>query len=140
MNASTLLKWEELMNLLEGILNNTADGVRWALEKSGKYSTKSMYRWMAHRGVVNKRKQRFWGSKLPMKLKIFLWQVCSNKLQTRVELKRRNWEDSHLCGICGCPETVGHILFYLCYCTVYLCLFQRSHGGGKEYRDIWKTS
>jgi hypothetical protein len=52
------------------------DRMRWCLEKSGKYTTKSMYGALSHRGVVNIRMRKIWGSKLPMKLKIFMWQAC----------------------------------------------------------------
>lgn len=44
-----------------------------ALEKTGQYLTKLMYRFLSHRGVINKRMERLWNSKLPLKLKMFMW-------------------------------------------------------------------
>ena len=123
------------MNLLEGIqLNNTADGVRWALEKSGKYSTKSMYRCDQQTSAENLEQQA------TNEAKIFLWQVCSNKLQTGVELKKRNWKYSHLCGILWVPRNGGTHLFYLCSCKVYLGLFQGSLGVGKSTQKSARLS
>ncbi|KAG2644017.1 hypothetical protein PVAP13_2KG399500 [Panicum virgatum] len=56
LSESEMETWEDLMNRLEGVLlNNEPDKVRWALEKSGMFTTRSMYRWFMHRGVVNKR-------------------------------------------------------------------------------------
>jgi hypothetical protein len=52
------------------------------LEKSGKYSTKSMYKYLLHRGVNNKRMRRLWKSKLPMKMKIFIWLAFQNRIQS----------------------------------------------------------
>jgi hypothetical protein len=36
--------------------------------------------------------QRVWKSKLPMKLKVFMWQVFHDKLQTGGELKKKKLE------------------------------------------------
>ena len=78
------------MDLLEEVhLNNSHDVVKWALEKSGTFTTKSMYRWLSHRGVINKRLQHIWQSRLPMKLKVFLWHISHNRLQTGVVLKKK---------------------------------------------------
>jgi hypothetical protein len=44
-------------------------------------------------------------------LKVFLWLIFQNKLQTGVALKKRKWKGSALCGMCGQPETVDHIFF-----------------------------
>jgi hypothetical protein len=53
-------------------LNDAQDKMTWALEKSGKYTTKSMYRFLLHRGVVNTRMRRLWKNKMPMKVKVFM--------------------------------------------------------------------
>ena len=58
-------QWEELLSLLEGIhLNNDSDLIYWAHEKAGQYTTRSMYRLKLHRGVVNIRMKKVWGSNL----------------------------------------------------------------------------
>lgn len=66
-------QWEELVNKIRDIeITEEADTMVWALEKSGQYTTRSMYRMMTHRGVINYRLRKVWGCKMSMKLKIFL--------------------------------------------------------------------
>ena len=66
---------------------------------------------LSHRGVVNKRMKRVWKSKLPMKLKVFLWLAFHDRLQTGVELKKRKWKRDQHCRLCGVPETRDHLFF-----------------------------
>lgn len=63
-------------------LNDAQDKMTWALEKSGKYTTKSMYRFLLHRGVVNTRMRRLWKNKMPMKVKVFMWLASQNRIQS----------------------------------------------------------
>ena len=44
------------------------------------------------RGVRSKRLDKLWKSKLPMKLKIFMWLALHEKLQTGVTLKKKKWK------------------------------------------------
>ena len=63
--VTEISQWEELLSLLEGIhLNNDSDLIHWAHEKAGQYTTRSMYRLKLHRGVVNIRMKKVWGSNL----------------------------------------------------------------------------
>ena len=104
--------WKDLMSQLEGVrLNSEKDKVTWVLEKSGWFTTKSMYRWFLHRGVLNKRLCRIWKCRLPVKIKMFLWQISNNRLPTGAELKKRNWRGSAVCNICETSETADHIFF-----------------------------
>ena len=49
-------EWEALISATKGkCLNNAQDKVLWVLEKSGVYSTRSMYRFLTFKGVINKR-------------------------------------------------------------------------------------
>lgn len=76
-------QWDDLLNTIkETELTGETDSVKWALEKSGQYTTRSMYRMLAHRGVVNQRMRSIWGCRMPLKLKIFLWLTMQNRLQT----------------------------------------------------------
>ena len=102
-----------------------------------------MYRWMTHRGVVNKRIRRVWDNRLPMRIKVFMWLTFNNRLQTGVELKKRKWKGSHLCGICGCPETTDHILFTCCVARfVWACFtealaWDRAPRSLNDFLDTW---
>ena len=81
------------MDKLRGVrLQGSKDYPIWILEKSGSYSTRSMYRFLSHRGVINKRMERLWKSKLPLKLKIFMWLAIQGRIQTGVALKQKKLE------------------------------------------------
>jgi hypothetical protein len=55
--------------------------------------------------------EKIWKSKLPLKLKVFMWQTYHDRLQTGVVLKKWRGKGSMICIICGAPETRDHILF-----------------------------
>jgi hypothetical protein len=48
-------------------------------------------------------------SKLPLKIKIFLWQICNDKVQSADQLKKRNWARPVECKLCGQMEITEHI-------------------------------
>jgi len=99
------------------------DEVEWALEKSKSFTTKSLYKFLMHRGVQVKDAENIWKTSLPMKIKVFLWQLSLNKLQSAVTLKRRGWKGSTRCVLCGRQESVSHIFFSCSFaCFVWACL------------------
>lgn len=51
-----------------------------------------MYRFFAFRCVLNKRLIKLWKSKLPMKLKVFMWLALQGRIQTGVALKAKKWK------------------------------------------------
>jgi hypothetical protein len=55
-----------------------------------------------------------WKSKIPLKIKIFMWQLGQDALLTRENLKKRNWAGSPLCSFCNQVETNNH-LFFTCH-------------------------
>ena len=84
-------EWEALLQeLYRYQLWEEGDQVHWKFEKSGLYTTKSMYRLLPFEGVVSKRLQKLWKNKMPMKLKDFLWLAFQNRLETGEALKGKN--------------------------------------------------
>lgn len=83
----------------------------WLLDKKGEYTTRSMYRNMVHRGCINRRAQKLWKSKMPNKLKVFLWQAFQDRLPTKVEMKKKGWKGQVNCILCNKPEDGDHIFF-----------------------------
>jgi hypothetical protein len=57
------------------------DSLIWALEPSGKLSSKSLYRFMVNPGGVDGRMVDLWEIKLPMKIKVFLWMLWHDRVQ-----------------------------------------------------------
>jgi hypothetical protein len=87
------------------------DEVSWAFEKSKNFTTKSLYRFIIHRGVRLDNSKNIWKTKLPLKIKVFLWQVANNRLQTATELTKRAWKGGSKCCLCGRREDKDHIFF-----------------------------
>ena len=101
-------------------LNGVRDSVGWKWEKSGSYTTKSMYKHLSSSVITSKYLKKLWKNKMPMKLKVFLWLGLQNKLQTGEALKNKNRKGDSRCMLCGVAETVEHILFG---CVISSCVW-----------------
>lgn len=137
-------EWDRMMVLLENYsLNDSEDTFTWVLDKSGKYSTRSMYRRLTFRGVINRRMQKLWRSKLPQKLKVFLWFASQDRLQTGLNLKKKNWKGNAKCCLCGVLENMDHI-FFRCHVArvIWFCFkealgWERSPMSFQDFLDNW---
>uniref|UniRef100_A0A0A8ZMQ4 Reverse transcriptase zinc-binding domain-containing protein n=1 Tax=Arundo donax TaxID=35708 RepID=A0A0A8ZMQ4_ARUDO len=76
LNSSEMAIWEELLGKLQNIrLDESEDIVFWALDKSLTYTTRSLYRFLSFGGIISKETKHLWKAKLPLKIKVFLWQM-----------------------------------------------------------------
>jgi hypothetical protein len=57
------------------LLSSESDKVSWGLTKKKVFTTGSLYRFVTHRGVNSKMAMRIWKCKIPLKIRIFIWQV-----------------------------------------------------------------
>ncbi|TVU42828.1 hypothetical protein EJB05_09251, partial [Eragrostis curvula] len=74
-------EWTEMSYKLDLVtLGEDNDSVKWAFEKKGNFSTASLYRFLTFPGAVDERLKEMWETKLPLKIKIFLWQLQKNKI------------------------------------------------------------
>jgi hypothetical protein len=82
--------WLSLLELLQDctLTNNRADCVLWALDKKNQFTTKSLYRFLTDRGFTSRVAGHIWRSRVPLKIKFFLWQMTNNKLQVATNLKK----------------------------------------------------
>ena len=87
------------------------DSLIWALEPSGKLSSKSLYRFMVNPGGVDGRMVDLWEIKLPLKIKVFLWMLWHDRVQIGEQLKRRKSKHSEFCKYYGRLETRDHLFF-----------------------------
>jgi S-adenosylmethionine:diacylglycerol 3-amino-3-carboxypropyl transferase len=102
----------ELENKLRVVhLAGKSDVVTWVLERDGQYSSKSLYRFLSFGGVISKRLEGLWRARVPLKVKIFMWQMFHNKLQSADQLKKRNWKGEVNCQLCEGLEDMNHIMF-----------------------------
>lgn len=74
-------EWNQLKECLVGVhLNDQRDKAAWRLNVSGKFTTKSLYRFITYAGVTDMRLKDIWQAYLPLKIKVFLWMVAQNRL------------------------------------------------------------
>ena len=124
------------------MLTEGADKVVWKLEKSGKFTTRSVYKFITFGGVIDLRMMEIWRAKISLKLKIFLWMAWHDRIQTAQQLKRRNWDGSKRCKYCGLEESVDHLLFQCPAAMVTWCWVRDSLGWPKipisiiSYQDL----
>jgi hypothetical protein len=112
LSASEYNTWSELLGDLQTVvLTSAPDTVIWALESNKNFSTKSLYRFLTDRGIASKMAGFIWKAKLPLKIRVFLWQNFNNKLQVAQSLIKRGWKGSKDCCLCGKTESVEHIFF-----------------------------
>jgi hypothetical protein len=52
-----------------------------------------------------------WKTRLPHKIKVFLWLVLHNKILTRDNLRKRSWKGPLNYVFCGLSESIDHLLF-----------------------------
>jgi hypothetical protein len=65
-----------------------------------------------------------WKSRLPLKIKIFLWMLWHDRVLTREQMKIRKWKGSEKCKYCGKLETRNH-LFFNCVITQVIWVWVR---------------
>jgi transcription elongation factor Elf1 len=58
---------------------------------------------------VNKWMMSLWRARLSLKIKVFLWQICNDKIQSTEQLKKKNWSGPLECKLCGEIESTNHI-------------------------------
>jgi hypothetical protein len=52
-----------------------------------------------------------WKAKLPLKIKIFTWQMAIGRLPSSEQINHRHGPTDGTCALCGQVETVDHIFF-----------------------------
>ena len=77
---------------------------------------------MTFGGVKDPIMMEVWKCKVTLKIQIFLWMACHDRIQSAVQLRKRNWAGAKECKMCGAVETTDHILF-TCPVAVFLWVF-----------------
>ena len=65
-----------------------------------------------------------WGCDIPLKVKIFIWMLAHDRIQSAVQLRKKKWSGSEKCSTCDKIETSDHIIFQ-CPIAVFLWSFLR---------------
>ena len=106
-------RFEELLGLTQSAtLSTSADTVTWALTTSGKFTVKSLYRRLCQvQGPAFLMPTGLWNARIPLKVKVFFWQLFCNTLPTSANVAKRNGPSSGLCAICNTMEDANHVFF-----------------------------
>jgi hypothetical protein len=113
------------------------DGVVWGLTPNKRFSTKSVYQCL-ERNIAGSHNKWIWKAKIPLKIKIFLWQLFQNAVQTRDNLKRRKWEGSPLCSFCNQIETANHLFFSCSHARVLWGTLGTMFGASTCPNSLWQ--
>lgn len=70
-----------------------------------------LYNELTFSGFTNRWLMCAWRTKLPLKIRVFLWQVFNDKIQSAGQLNKMNWPGKIECKLCGQTETTDHIIF-----------------------------
>jgi len=73
------------------ISQSISDLVTWVYEKTKIFSTASMCKELMFPDLINRWLIGVWDAPLPKKIKIFLWQVYNDKIQSADQFRKRNW-------------------------------------------------
>jgi hypothetical protein len=106
-----LVVWEALRTDLEFCnLSEHQDRVSWALEPSGQFLVNSMYKLLLQ-GPAWPCAKLIWKANLPLKIKIFTWQLAIDRLPSSEQINHRHGPTDSFCVMCGHVESTDHIFF-----------------------------
>jgi hypothetical protein len=112
--GANLTNWNRIVASLQQLsLSQEKDGFFWGLKASGVFTVESMYAALINNGV--RVSQDIWQTKLPMKIKIFMWYLKRGVILTKDNLARRNWHGDKTCCVCHSLETLQHLFFDCVY-------------------------
>lgn len=111
LNAQERESLSALLGLIGStLLTDSPDTVTWELTGSGKFTVKSLYHKLCQ-GPAQLVVKGLWSARLPLKIKLFLWQLFRNKLPTSLNVAKRNGPATGPCALCGAPEDANHVFF-----------------------------
>ena len=113
LSPEELEDWQSLSALFP-VLSESADSVVWPHSASGRFTAKSLYSRLIG-GTPSTRFSCVWKSKVPPKIKIFLWQAFLGRLPAADQIKKRNGPGSEFCHLCGALENSDHIFSIACW-------------------------
>jgi zinc-binding in reverse transcriptase len=99
-----------------------------------------MYEWLDFGGIISNEYDIVWKSKIPYKIRIFMWLVRKKQILTKDNLVKRGWLGNTKCVFCGANETIDH-LFVSCQIVYILWNWIFTYNGfifqGTVLDDLW---
>ncbi|EEE53117.1 hypothetical protein OsJ_35899 [Oryza sativa Japonica Group] len=102
---------ETLLHILQDItpIPEVTD-TRELLYPAPKISTANAYHLLTYHGSLWKLADYIWLNTIPLNCKIFLWLAFKDRLNTKANMVKKNWDDNPHCNICPALESADHIL------------------------------
>lgn len=116
--GNKLTEWHNLaLRMMNFSLTEGKDVFKWKLKSNGSFTVRSMYRYL----IINNIRVSpvIWRTKVPLKIKIFMWYLQKGVVLTKDNLIRRNWSGNASCAFCVKTETIQH-LFFECHHAKFL--------------------
>jgi hypothetical protein len=66
---------------------------------------------MSETGIAGPNNKKLWKSKLPLKIKVFMWQVYQDAILTRENMRKKDCTGNPKCSFSGNIETHNHLFF-----------------------------
>ncbi|XP_073353581.1 uncharacterized protein [Aegilops tauschii subsp. strangulata] len=111
LEAGEEASWNALVAELKGrSLSQDKDKVTWRLTASQKFSVKSLYEKLTEGNELDMARG-LWKAGIPLKIKIFMWQMFRNRLPTSDNVAKRHRPANGTCAICGLGEDANHVFF-----------------------------
>jgi hypothetical protein len=81
--------WQYILNILLSVPPcEDDDKIAWSLNKNTVFSTRSVYT-LLEKPLAGSNNKWIWKAKMPLKIKIFMWQLCQDAVLTRENMKKR---------------------------------------------------
>ncbi|KAE8781876.1 hypothetical protein D1007_44816 [Hordeum vulgare] len=111
------------------------DSVSWSLSPSGEFSVSSAYLALCRMPVLPWLSP-LWKALLPLKIKIFVWQLLQDRLPSGTEVLKCHGTGNGICPLCHVPETGSHILFSCVAAQALWCFVREALGPEWEVSDL----
>lgn len=107
-----LIRLRGLLN--EYNLDGGANRVVWPYTSNKIFNVRSMYRLITFGGVKDSEMMSIWKSKIPQKIKHFLYMAGKGRLPCSTQLVKRKWRGGdELCKLCGKKRNLELYPFYV---------------------------
>uniref|UniRef100_A0A8I6Y606 Reverse transcriptase zinc-binding domain-containing protein n=1 Tax=Hordeum vulgare subsp. vulgare TaxID=112509 RepID=A0A8I6Y606_HORVV len=127
--------WELLQAVVPLPASSDRDSVSWSLSPSGEFSVSSAYLALCRMPVLPWLSP-LWKAPLPLKIKIFVWQLLRDRLPSRTEVLKRHGPGNGIYPLCHVPETGSHILFSCIAAQALWCFVREALGPEWEIEDL----
>uniref|UniRef100_A0A8I6Z3D2 Reverse transcriptase zinc-binding domain-containing protein n=1 Tax=Hordeum vulgare subsp. vulgare TaxID=112509 RepID=A0A8I6Z3D2_HORVV len=128
-------EWDVLKEVVPLPGSSVNDNVSWSLSPSGEFSVTLAYQALCQ-VLVLPWLSPVWKAPMPLKIKIFVWQLLRDRLPLGTEVLKRHGPGNNTCPVCHVPEIGTHILFSCVAAQALWCFVREALGPELEAHDL----